>query len=68
MGIGGGKGKFQIFYRAIIIAVSYTRPNYLTHMLSDQFWTSIDCLRPPIGPIQASSSIYSVGQFVKTFL
>ena len=35
-------------------------------MQSDQFWTSIDLLGLPIGPIQAFSSIYAVGQFLKT--
>ena len=38
----------------------------MTHMQSDHFWTSIDLLGLPIGPIQAFSSIYAVGQFLKT--
>ena len=38
----------------------------MTHMQSDQFWTSIDLLGLPIGPIQAYSSIYAVGHFLKT--
>ena len=44
----------------------YIRSKKMTHMQSDQFWTSIDLLGLPIRPIQAYSSIYEVGQFLKT--
>ena len=49
-----------------ILPGRYIRSKKMTHMQSDQFWTSIDLLGLPIGPIQAFSSIYAVGQFLKT--
>ena len=49
-----------------IIQGRYFRSKKMTHMQSDQFWTSIGLLGLPIVPIQASSSIYAVGQFLKT--
>ena len=39
-----GEAKFGL---AKIIPVRYTKPNYMTHMGSDQFWTSIDLFGTP---------------------
>ena len=49
-----------------ILPGRYIRSKKMTHMQSDQFWTSIDLLGLLIGPIQVYSPIYVVGQFLKT--